>query len=182
MDDTEKKFLGIDEKSFLSDANSKINGLDFQLTRIFSGPPMPRGVSPVHDVDHYVVLLRRVYREIEKQSRIDSRVANLKGKYGELVKRIKIRDHFEHGFDFETLPAVNPISNPHLQIGSGVKIATSLIGQTIISGSFAWKLPEDHVEFKKMFDEYVRLFPFVKMNSGRPRQVKKSLAKDLKNP
>lgn len=160
----EKKFLGITQKNlFRYSVKHKIAGLNFQRERIFNAnhrENFGKGLSPVHDVDYYVIILRRMYREIEKIARTDSRAANLKGKYRKLVENIGIRDHFEHGVDFEKLPSSEPMNTPNAKIGSGVKIATSLFGNNIISGSFTWDLKKDHESFLELVEKFVELYPF----------------------
>lgn len=138
---------------FMAEIESEISSLDFQRDRILQLDPrqLPHGVSPVHDADFYMVLLRRLYRRIEDAQR-DSRVANLKGKYSDLCKKIKIRDHFEHGVDINTFPQTTP----------GMMIITSLVhngnDSHIISGDKKWLLTEDHERFKTMLSEFIELF------------------------
>jgi len=160
---TEKELLGVTEKQlFQMHLKSKIAGLNFQRQRIFIHPQenLKRGVSPVHDVDYYVILLRRIYREIERLAKIDSRVANLKGQHKQLVKKIRIRDHFEHGIGFEELPVSGPLDLPGLKISKGAKISTSLVGRFIVSGNLHWDLETDHDAFVKMANEFLQLHPF----------------------
>jgi hypothetical protein len=53
-------------------------------------------IDPLHDADFYFILLRRLYRIVEEEAKINSRVANLKGQYRDLYPKIHIRDHVEH--------------------------------------------------------------------------------------
>ncbi|MFH1694651.1 MAG: hypothetical protein ABH880_02775 [Patescibacteria group bacterium] len=154
MNDFQEKMI------FQSGIEAEINGLNFQRERIFTKPePNQDGirVSPVHDADFYMILLRRLYRAIEKAAQYDSRIANLKGKYRELTKKIKIRDHFEHEVDMETIPALD----------GGIKVVTSvMINPTsphIISGDQRWLLNEDHERFISLVKEFAELFPFKKL-------------------
>ena len=78
--------------NFQFDIENKIKGLELQKQRISThvssvGTPT---ASPVHDVDFYTILLRRLYRELEEVARYDSRVANLIGKNKILLKKMII--------------------------------------------------------------------------------------------
>ncbi len=152
---------------FEHDIQSKINGLNFQRERIYNTPHKElweRKVSPVHDVDFYLIILRRLYRYIEKISSSDSRVANLKGKNKDLFTKIRIRDHFEHGVNLEELSPTLISNLPHGTIsappGSSVKITTSLMNNVIVSENFQWDLNIDHDSFIKIIEEFTSLYPF----------------------
>lgn len=146
---------------------SKMEGLNLQRERIFTGDARKhsRRAAPVHDVDFYVVLLRRLYREIEHRAHHDSRVANLKGKYQELGRKIKMRDHFEHGFDQDKLKPTDTTGLPGMKGAKGVVIMTSVFLEKglrqIVSGNFRWDLDKDHEQFVRMVSEMVALHPFV---------------------
>ena len=80
-----------DKMLFQHEIESKLNSLEFQRERILNTPHKElweKKISPVHDVDFYVILLRRLFRQIENTATYDSRVANLKGKNTDLVKKI----------------------------------------------------------------------------------------------
>lgn len=152
---------------FEHDIQSKINGLNFQRERIFNTPHKElweKKVSPIHDVDFYVIILRRLYRVIEDIATHDSRVANLKSRHKDLFSKIKIRDHFEHGVDMDNFSSTpiselpkGVISGP---VGSDVKISTSLMNNVIVSGEFQWNLNLDHEELLLVMMEFINLFPF----------------------
>lgn len=83
MEKQEKNHNDFAEKElFVSDVSSLIAGLELQRKRIFNLPQIKQSflISPIHDVDFYVIILRRIFRKIEDVAKEDSRVANLKGK------------------------------------------------------------------------------------------------------
>jgi len=147
-----------DKELFASEINNFIKAIDIQRERIFDDAKqtrkMPDGVRPNHDADYYMVLLRRGYRKIEEIAKVDSRVANLKGKYLGLYKKIKIRDHFEHGVNFDNFP----------EYSLGIKIACGVVinekQSHIVSGDQQWFLNDDHEAMRKLSDELIGLFPF----------------------
>ncbi|MDO8566567.1 MAG: hypothetical protein Q7R58_00240 [bacterium] len=147
---------------------SKINGLEFQRERIFQKEAFAKTKSPVHDVDFYTILLRRLSREVEKVAEYDSRVANFKGKNLALLKKTKIRDDFQHGFkggeipkiDISTLPK-GIVSGPP---GTHIQIGTSLVGNEIISGGRRWDLSNDHKDFIILINEFSKFYPFQQNN------------------
>lgn len=155
---------------FVYDINSELRGLEFQKSRIFNqADSREAGISPVHDADFYVILLRRLYRRIEKSASCDSRVANLKGQYNTLVGKVKIRDHFEHGVDLDKMPIADLSDIPAIKNSiasqiANIKIVTSVFinknSAKIVSGSFQWDLYKDHNAFNKMVQEFSVLFPF----------------------
>lgn len=154
---------------FNSQMETALGSLEFQKQRIFQVPSIAihsLHVSPVHDVDFYLILLRRLYRQLEKISKYDSRVANLKGKNSALTAKIKIRDHFEHGLDLQQLPVSSTKGLPGVSSDSGLKIATSVfINQKdafIVSGSFRWDLHKDHEQFIKIMGEMIKFYPYTK--------------------
>ena len=152
---------------FQHEVESKLNSLEFQRKRILNTPHKElweKKISPVHDVDFYVILLRRLFRQIESTATYDSRVANLKGKNIDLVKKIKIRDDFEHGIDLENLLPVDvanlPAGTISAPLGANIKIATSLMNDEIVSGALKWSLNKDHQSFVQLMVEFVKLYPF----------------------
>lgn len=152
---TESDENEIEKIRFMSGIESEIKGLDLQHKRIFEFSPNndPDSPKPTHDADFYMVLLRRLYRQIEDEQH-DSRVGNLKGKFEGIHKKIKIRDHFEHEIDYETFPHITP----------GVMVVGGLvINETnphIVSGNQTWLLNEDHKKFKNLMLEFANLYPF----------------------
>ena len=82
----------LDKMKFLMKIKNNMDGLELQRSRISASS----GISAIHDVDYYMILLRRLYREIEETAKSDSRIANLKGKNKYLFLKIKMRDDFEH--------------------------------------------------------------------------------------
>lgn len=144
---------------FLSEIESGIKRLDFQRKRIleWNFKNNFNGINVNHDADFYMILLRRLFRRIENIARRDSRVANLKGKFSYLYKKIKIRDHFEHEIDYKKIPQIYP--------GSGIIcIGGVVINKTnphIISGDQKWLLNEDHENFKELLKEFISFFPFI---------------------
>jgi len=161
-----------DKILFQYDIESKLNGLELQRERILSRTETSRTrVSPVHDVDFYVILLRRLFRQLEDVARYDSRVANLKGRNNALVKKVKIRDHFEHGVDLENMKSVDVANLPSGTIsapeGTNIKIAMSLFNNHIVSGDLKWDLGADHQAFVKLMSDFVGLHPFSPKPSTR---------------
>lgn len=150
----------IEKKRFISEIESDLATLDFQRDRIFQDPINPQDVRGVHDADFYMVLLRRLYRRIEKTARHDSRVADLKGRHKELYKKIKIRDHFEHGVD------VSKFTQNIIVIGGLV-----INGEQshIISGDQQWFLYKDHNQFKELLNTFVQLYPYLDSRPVKPR-------------
>jgi hypothetical protein len=147
---------GIPDFLFPFTIELRIKALDFQRGRIFnisSPQEFFSGHGAVHDADYYMVLVRRLYREIENYQ-YDSRVANLKGRYKDLYKKMKIRDDFEHGVDYEKVIPISP----------GMTFVSSVIldkvNPRIVSGAQEWFLNEDHENFKKMLMEFAGLHPF----------------------
>ena len=132
---------------FFYEMVSQISRLEYQKDRIFkelkNQSYNPEFILAIHEADYYMVLLRRIYREIEKLTRHDSEVANFKGRNINLVKKIKIRDHFEHGVDFS-------------KINGSFKIVTSIMDNKIVSGNFVWNLQEDHQKFIEMINDMLK--------------------------
>jgi len=171
--------MDFESLSFQSDITNELNRLDFQRSRIISyqnktefDPSKPNMIN--HDADFYMVLLRRLYRQIEKTSRHDPKVANLKGKYKHLYKKIKIRDHFEHDFDINDLPYYSP----SIKIMCGVVINET--NPHITSGDQIWTLNDDHNSFKSLVEKYSKLYPFKKSQEMKKSFFKKILIRICK--
>jgi len=152
---------------FQHDIKSKLNSLEFQRERILNTSHeefRKKKVSPIHDVDFYVILLRRLFRQLEDVATYDSRIANLKGKNTSLIKKIKIRDDFEHGVDLENMQSIDIASLPSGTIsappGTNIKITTSLMNNHIVSGDLKWDLEDDHIAFIKLMNDFFNLYPF----------------------
>ncbi|OGJ01520.1 hypothetical protein A3G98_00270 [Candidatus Nomurabacteria bacterium RIFCSPLOWO2_12_FULL_37_8] len=168
-----------DKMLFQHEMESKLNSLKFQRERILNTPHKElweKKISPIHDVDFYVILLRRLFRQIESEATYDSRVANLKGKNIDLVKKIKIRDDFEHGIDLENMSPVDVANLPSgtisAPVGANIKIATSLMNDEIVSGDLKWSLNKDHQLFIQLIIEFSNLYPF---NDERTRVYNKRM-------
>lgn len=151
---TDQEKLEIEKMRFSSEIQSEIVSLDFQCDRILQSSSIQNnGVKPTHDADFYMILLRRLYRRME-DAQHDSRVANLKGKFDGLHKKIKIRDHFEHEVDFDNFPQYSP----------GIFIVGGLVingdQSHIVSGDKKWFLFADHDQFKTLLSDFVKLYPF----------------------
>ncbi len=151
---TEQEKLEIEKMRFSSEIQSETACLDFQRDRIIQSPSINHnGIKPTHDADFYMVLLRRLYRRIE-DAQHDSRVANLKGKFKDLHKKIKIRDHFEHEIDLDNFP----------QYSQGIFVVGGLVingdQSHIVSGDKEWFLFADHDQFKNLLTDFSRLYPF----------------------
>jgi hypothetical protein len=147
---TEEDRRDIDKRRFISGIESDIEKLDFQHKRIFEFSLKTCG-NP--DADYYMILLRRLYRIIESEQH-DSRVGNLKGKFSNIHKKIKIRDHFEHEVDLDNFPHA---SQGIIVIGGVVINKTN---PHIISGNQKWLLNEDHEKFKDLMRKFANLYPF----------------------
>jgi len=105
-----------------------------------------------HDADLYFIIIRRLYRQIEDDSKTISKVANLKGKYKDLFKKIKIRDSYEHNEDLNL-----PSSNFKIVNSVMINQASGKITMKVLSGIYEWDLTVDHEQFLKAFSEYIRL-------------------------
>lgn len=156
-----------DKMLFQHKIESKLNSLEFQRERIFNTSHkelFKKKVSPIHDVDFYVILLRRLFRQLEDVATYDSRVANLKGKNTVLVKKIKIRDGFEHVVDLENMQLTDVANLPSETIsaplGTDIKISTSLMNNHIVSGDLMWDLGDDHIAFIKLMNDFSNFYPF----------------------
>jgi len=165
--------MDIEGLSFQSNIKNELNRLDFQRSRILSynawmDPSIP---NVNHDADFYMVLLRRLFRNIEKTSRYDSRIANLKGRFERLYKKIKIRDHFEHDIDIKDIP----------EYSKNIKIMCSVVlnntNPHIVSGDQIWTLNEDHDSFKTLVEQYIKLFPFRKPTEKKRSIIQRILTK-----
>lgn len=152
---TEEEKQEIEKMRFVFEIESEIRDLDFQRKRIFEFLPDNNSArpKPTHDADFYMVLLRRLYRRIERE-RHDSRVGNLKGKFKGIHKKIKIRDDYEHDINYETFPQITP----GIMIVGGVVMNKT--NAHIVSGNQKWLLNEDHENFKKLLSEFAELYPF----------------------
>lgn len=142
---------------FNSDIEKKLKCLELQRDRVMNYQPHQNDqdfLLPNHDADFYMVLLRRLYREIEKIAGTDSRVAHLKGQYKQLWPKIKIRDHFEHKVNVDELASIAP----------GIKIIRGVVinktNPYIISGNQMWQLNDDHNTFIEMVQKMIKLYPF----------------------
>jgi len=135
----------------ISEVQSYINGIEFQKNRILNQSLQGADVSPTHDADFYMVILRRLYRIIEQHSETNSAVANLKGKFQHLYKKIKIRDHFEHEVNHKTFPQITP----------GITVVGGLVvndtNPHIISGDQQWLLIDDHNSVIDLANQFVIL-------------------------
>ena len=153
----EKKEFG--KMRFASEMESEIRGLDFQRNRIFefshnNGPEIPK---PTHDADFYMVLLRRLYRCIEKEQH-DSRVGNLKGKFNGIHKKIKIRDHYEHEINYKTF---SHATSGIMIVGSVVINETdplrnfqNFVSSVAPRGAYFKPLLRDFIRLMDVFPEY----------------------------
>ncbi|MFZ1292436.1 MAG: hypothetical protein WAR79_20255 [Melioribacteraceae bacterium] len=136
----------------ISEVESGINALEFQKKRMLNYELLlNENVSPTHDADFYMVVLRRLFRIIEKYAKNDSSVANLKGKFQHLYEKIKIRDHFEHEVNYENFQQISP----------GIIVVCGLVNnQTnphIVSGDKQWLLFDDHKSIIDLMNQFLRL-------------------------
>ncbi len=156
-----------DKEKFLfeGDMQSKINGLNFQRDRIFNIIPVElwkKGVSPVHDVDFYSIILNRLRRELISRKN-DSRVNDIITKNKNLLYETEVRHDFEHPTEDKMFPTTlsnlppKTISGPE---GAKTVIFTSLLNHTIVSGNFRWDLDVDHEAFVKLMKEFIDFYPF----------------------
>jgi hypothetical protein len=171
---TDEDKLDIEKIRFSSEIQSEIVSLDFQRDRIMQSSSMQHnGLKPTHDADFYMVLLRRLYRRIE-EAQHDSRVANLKGKFSGLHKKIKIRDHFEHEVDLDNFPQYAP----------GIVIVGGLVingdQSHIVSGDRKWFLIADHDQFKKLLADFANFYPFA-VKVEKPQNFWNKLLKVFEN-
>jgi len=138
----------------LSDAEKDISKINFQKERILNA--FKKGYKRQwilhHDADFYFILIRRLYRQIETESVTISKVANLKGKYKDLFKKIKIRDSYEHNEDLNL-----PSSNLKIVNSVMVNLTSGKITMKVLSGIYVWDLAADHEQFLKAFSEYIQL-------------------------
>lgn len=163
MEISSEDFQNPEKMKFLMKIKNFIHGLELQRSRIYES------LSIVHDAGYYMILLRRLYREIEEIAKCDSRIANLKGKNKDLYKKIKMRDDFEHGvekdaqLDKEILIDLGIISK---NFSGNIRIQTSVHRKgdsiSLISGNILWDMLRDHQIFLKMVKEFANLYPFTK--------------------
>lgn len=104
------------------------------------------------DSDFYFVLIRRLFRQIEEESKTSSRVANLKGKYKDLFKKVKIRDSFEHDEDLNLKDSLIKVSRSLIILKQNNELSVK-----IQSGIHKWDLTVDHDLFIKAIREYALL-------------------------
>lgn len=155
-----KMFTTQPELDFVSEMQFKIDRLKLQRSRIYEAT----GIYAVHDADFYIVLLRRMYRDIEETASSNSAVANLKGQHKEFLLKIKIRDDFEHP------PETPSKADKKILLEKGIineestgefVIQTSIIRQNesilIVSGKNHWDLEDDHKQFLKLFEKFIDL-------------------------
>lgn len=150
---------------FEHEIQSKISGLNFQRERIFNRDNKElwnRKVSPIHDVDFYLIILNRLRRELISK-KTDPRVENILNENKSLIDRIEVRHDFEHPTkdkmvptDLSTLPP-GTISGPD---GTSAVVFTSLLKNVIVSGDFRWDLKKDHDDFLIILQEFTKLYPF----------------------
>ena len=149
---------------FLSEIEHEIERLDFQRDRIFKHTVSSK-LGPNHDADFYMILLRRLYRRIEKVAKYDLNVKILKKRYSNLYKKIKIRDHFEHRDEFGNRKVK--------QYSQGIKVNCGIVinntNSCIISGKSKWFLSIDHDKFKEILKKFVMLFPFAQ--DSKPKKL-----------
>jgi hypothetical protein len=172
MEITSKDLQDQGKMKFLMKIKNSIDGLELQRSRICASS----GISAVHDAGYYMILLRRLYREIEEIAKCDSRIANLKGKNKGICQKIKMRDDFEHGvekdvqLDKEILIDLGISSK---ESSGNVRIQTSVYKKgdsiSIISGNILWDMSQDHQIFLKMVTEFVSLYPF--KNEKHPSDI-----------
>lgn len=163
---------------FLMSVKAEMEGLEIQRTRISD----ILSKYLVHDAGYYMIILRRIYREIEKKSAQDSRVANLKGKYKNLCKKIKMRDHFEHKAksnaqaDKQLLTRLGIINK---EVSGNIRIHCSVIKNSdsifIVSEDLEWDMAKDHQTFIQMVDGYINLYPFNPNGNTLSKKKKKHL-------
>ncbi|MCK9345310.1 MAG: hypothetical protein M0P64_04335 [Candidatus Pacebacteria bacterium] len=152
---TDKDKEEIEKMRLISEIESEIGRLNIQHRRIFESTQNDAGgPTSTHEADFYMVLLRRLYRRIEANQH-DSRVANLKGRFSGVHKKIKMRDDFEHDINYETFPHVVP----GIIVIGGVVINGD--SSHILSGDQQWFLKEDHDNFINLMREFAGLYPFV---------------------
>lgn len=150
MTDEEKQQLMIKRRN-VAEVESMIRSLEFQKERILNQEVLNQNVKPTHDADFYMVILRRLFRTIEKKAKIDSSIANLKGKFQHLYEKIKIRDHFEHEVDYENIPHASP---------GIIVIGGLVINKTnphIISGDKKWLLIDDHESMIDLMNQFLQI-------------------------
>ncbi|MCI0381573.1 MAG: hypothetical protein L0207_00765 [Chlamydiae bacterium] len=168
---------GVKDIKFQEKIKVSLQSLEIQRSRIFD----PSSKCPLHDVDFYLIILRRLYRQIEDLSTHDSRVANFKGKNAKLFQKILLRDDFEHG-PKELIPQLSKEKLSQL----GIIDAKSKINLTIIkclkikkdsiiifSGDKTWDLKKDHENFIQVIDEFISLYPY-KRNLNLPKKVEEN--------
>ena len=142
---------------FLMTIKYHIDGLELQRSRIYH----PSSKDQNHDSDYYMILIRRVYREIENAASMDSRIANLKGKYKDLLAKIKIRDHFEHNVETKIPLGIEKAISLGLadadSIGK-IYVKTCVVQKndsfSIVSGNIEWDLSKDHPTFIEAAEKF----------------------------
>lgn len=144
---------------------SKINGLNFQRERIFNVSHkefFKKGISPMHDVDFYVIILNRLGRELSTR-KYNPKIRDIITKNENFLNKIKIRHDFEHPTeDKMVFTEVSNLPAGAISAPSGFKmiIYTSLVDNVIVSGDWRWDLHKDHELFISIIKEFMELYLF----------------------
>jgi len=160
----------LEKMKFLMRIKYGVDGLAMQISRI-------NELFNVLDADIYIIILRRLYREIEDCSS-DARIAKIIRQNKSLFEKIKIRDHFEHNIETKKSQLYkNRLAEIGINCDSGasVNIMTSMFRKSdtivIVSGNIEWNLQNDHKKFLEIIEMFVILYPF---------NINKSLKKTCK--
>ena len=99
--------------STLSDSLKELDTLferaDFQKERIFNAGSQRiknNTILAIHDIDFYLMLLRRIYRTISKLSEAYDSINAISKEHTAFFNKIYLRDHFDKGINFDKLPNV----------------------------------------------------------------------------
>ncbi|KKS13853.1 MAG: hypothetical protein UU70_C0006G0007 [Candidatus Yanofskybacteria bacterium GW2011_GWA1_41_6] len=136
--------------------NSLIDRLELQRKRILQGS--------LHDADFYVLILGRIYRYIDKLSKTNSKIANLKGQNLTLLSKIRIRHYFEHedGISIDKFPSTDTSNIPGIKSTVAAAIANIKVVNSvfingdkalIVSGDCQWDLNHDHLALIELINK-----------------------------
>jgi hypothetical protein len=143
--------------------------LEAQRARIRNNPSADNvggtHITASHDADFYTILLRRVYRKINKLGEEITNIKNIRDENKSFLEKIWIRDHFDHveADNWEVIKELGPSKVGHLEayknsivpMIANVTIVASVIEDKIISGPYEWDLEKDHAQLNKIVEDTV---------------------------
>lgn len=151
--------------------NSIILGLKVQKTRIQNNPKMILidnvPITSTHDADFYTIILRRVYRKIDKLAKELPEINKIHSENSEFFEKIRIRDHFDkmESSNWEDVEKIGESNVDHLKTFQNaifpaiakVIILPMVIENKIISGPYEWDLEIDHTKLLKITNDVIAI-------------------------